>query len=192
MDNPNYVLKFNEGVLMPVEGKPAWSWLSKVTAVLAGIIVIGSIIFRENLFMELNWSARILLLVLIAQTFLFRQKTSRQPSPIEIRFYEDYLVVYREKRYYDRKISRKEYNKFYYKDISKCQYRTGIKSITIYGAIEGIWYEYNKDGTLPEEPTYHRTTQEGMCYFYTTFANDIDIVSEIESHSTIKVMLENI
>ena len=40
---------------------------------------------------------------------------SRVPSPIEIQFYDDYPVIYSEKRYYDKKVSRKEYNKFHYR-----------------------------------------------------------------------------
>lgn len=46
-----------------------------------------------------------------------------------------------------------------------------------------------KDGSLPEKPTYHRTTDGGICYFYTTEEPEIDFVSEIEKHSPIKVQI---
>lgn len=56
--------------------------------------------------------------------------------------------------------------------------------------MEGIWYDYNKDGTLPAKPTYHRTIDGGICYFYTTEAPEVDFVSEIEKHSPIKVIVD--
>ncbi len=110
---------------------------------------------------------------------------------MEIRFYDDYLILYREKKHYGSGIQRKMYDKFYYKDIHKCQYRTETKRINIYGKVEGKWYDYNKDGSLPTQPTYHKTT-DSLDYFYTIFAQDIDFVKEIEEHSPIKVEIENI
>lgn len=97
------------------------------------------------------------------------------------------LIVYREKRYYNRKVTRQEYNKFFYSDTSKIEYRTANNRINIKGTVESIWYDYNKDGTLPEEPTYHRTVTEGLVYFYTTESPEVDFVSEIEEHTPIRI-----
>ena len=63
---------------------------------------------------------------------------------MEIRFYDDYLILYREKKHYGSGIQRKMYDKFYYKDIHKSQYRTETKRINIYGKVEGKWYDYNQ------------------------------------------------
>jgi hypothetical protein len=188
MEIPNYVLKANEGILVPKSEKPLLGKLKITVWIVVGVIIIGSILFQDNLFNDLSWSSRILLIAMVIGIG-FSGGNKRVPSPFEIQFYNDYLIVYREKRYYNKKVIRKEYNKFFYKDIYKIEYRTGTKQILIKGIIEGIWYNYKKDGTLPEKPTYHRTTDGGICYFYTTEAPDVDFVYEIENHSPIKVAI---
>ncbi len=188
MEKSNYVLKANERVLVPKNENSLFSKLKPAVWIIVGVIVVGSIIFQDNLFSELSWSIRIMLIV-IAIGVSFAGGYKRVPSPFEIRFYDDYFIVYRKKHYYSKKVIRKEYNKFFYKDIQKVEYRTGTKRIHIKGVIEGIWYNYNKDGTLPEKPNYHRTTDGGICYFYMTEAPEVDFVAEIESHSPIKVAI---
>ncbi|MFS0675157.1 hypothetical protein [Ornithinibacillus sp. 179-J 7C1 HS] len=188
-DNPNYTLKANEGVLVPKNDNPGLGILKKAIWIIVGVVILGSIIFQENLLSELSWSAQVLLIVFaIGLTFTGGKK--RVPNPFEIRFYDDYFIVFREKRYYG-KLPRKEYNKFFYSDIEKIEHRIKTERINIYGKIEGIWYDYNKDGTLPEKPTYHKTTEGGICYFYTSEDPNIDFVAEIEKHSPLKVVIED-
>ncbi len=185
-EKPNYVLKANEGILYPKN--PKLVPLKKAVWIIIALIIIGSLIFRENLFAELSLSAQILLITLVLVVIVAGGE-ERVPSPFEIWFFDDYFVIYREKRYYDRKVTRKEYNKYYYKDISKVEYRKLTNRIQFEGIIESVWYNYNKDGTLPEKPTYHRTTDGGICYFYTTASPEIDFVAEIEKHSPLKVQI---
>lgn len=189
MNNPNYVLKANEAVLVPKKDANAFVKLKPAIWAVAGVILLASFIFGENIFNELSWTVRVLLVALIMGTF-FLNSDERVPSPFEIWFYDDYLVLYREKHYYSKKVTRKEYDKFYYKDIKKCQFRTATQRINFFGVVEGIWYNYNKDGTLPAQPSYHKTT-DSIRYFYTTYATNVDFVREIESHSPVKVVVEN-
>lgn len=134
--NPNYILKFNESVRKTVKDT---NYKIKITVlIIVGIIIVGSLIFQDNLFTELGWTARIILISLFIGT-LFTGKTEKIKSPIEIRFYDDHLVVYREKRWYSNKVSRMEFNKFYYKDITKCDFSKNTKRLNIVGKIEAIW-----------------------------------------------------
>ena len=187
MKTPNYVLKANEGVLVPKNENSTLGILKKAVWIVVGVIILGSIIFQDNLFSEFSWNIQILLLgLIIGVSFTGGSKIT--PSPFEIQFYDDYLIVYREKHYYSKKLTKKEYNKFYYTEIRECKYRTKSKKINIIGTLEIMWFNYNKDGSLPEEPTVHKKTQ-GICWFYTSEAPDVDFVSEIEKHSPIKVTL---
>lgn len=186
MQTPNYVLRANEGILFPDETKSMLRFFKKAVWIIIGFIILGSLFFQDNLFSELSWSARVLLIAM-AIGLSFKSTDKRVASPFEIWFYDDYFIVYREKRYYDKKVTRKEYNKFFYKDIHKFQYRTGVKRINIIGDVEAIWYNYNKNGSLPEKPTYHRKVNGGICYFYTTHSPEVDFISEIERHSPMKV-----
>lgn len=189
MIDPNYILKANEAVLVPKKNRENIARLKPIVWIVVLIVVIASFIFGDNLFNELSWTVRILLIALAIGT-LFISTDERVPSPFEIWFYDDYLVIYREKHYYSKSVIRKEYDKFYYKDIKHCQYRSLTHRFNFYGVVEGIWYNYSKDGSLPQEPTYHKTT-DSIRYFYTTYAQNIDFVKEIEMHSPIKVNVEN-
>lgn len=183
-EQPKYVLKFNETVRKTV--KDTNYKIKMVVLIIIGITIVGSLIFQDNLFTELGWTARIILISLFIGT-LFTGKTEKIKSPIEIRFYDDYLVVYREKRFYSKKVSRKEFNKFSYNDITSCEFDLNVKRVEFIGKVDATWYDYNKDGSLPQNPTYHRIVDGGICYFYTDLEPELDIVKEIEEHSTIKV-----
>lgn len=134
-EKPNYVLKANEGVLVPKNENLVP--IKKAVWIIVGLIILGSFIFQDHLFSELTWSARIMLIVL-AILVSFAGGTKMVPQPFEIWFFDDYLIVYREKNYYSKKLIRKEYNKFFYKDISKCIYRTTSEKFTIFGILEFI------------------------------------------------------
>ena len=56
----------------------------------------------------------------------------------------------------------------------------------IRGFVHCKFFLYRKDGTLQEKPVRERKL-DGICYFYA----DAKIVAEIESHSPIKVLVEN-
>ena len=186
MQQPNYVLKANDGVLVPKNENPALGFLKKAVWIIVGIIVIGSLIFQDNLFGEITWSTRIILIALAIGSLFVGGGSIRVPSPFEIWFYDDYLVIYREKRYYDRKTIRKMYDKFFYRDIHQCQYRRISQKINFYGVVESTWYYYGKDGRLPDKPSYHRTV-DGIVNFYTSEEPNLDFIAEIESHSPIRV-----
>lgn len=186
-ENPNYVLKFNETVLKTV--KDINYKIKKAVMIIVGIIILASIIFQNNFFSDLNWITKIMLLSLVLGV-MFTGKNEKIKSPIEIKFYDDYLLVYREKRYYTDRVSRKEYNKFLYKDITECDYNNNTKRFDIIGKIEAIWYDYNKNGTIPNNPTYNRVVDGGICYFYTDLEPELDIVKQFEEHSQIKVTIK--
>lgn len=161
-------------------------YIKKVVIVIIAIIIVGSIVFQDNLFSELGWTTRIIL-VSLALGVMFTGKTEKIKSPIEIRFYNDHVVVYREKRWYSDKAIHKEFNKFFYSDISGIDYDNRIKRLNIHGKIDATWFKYNKDGSVPEQPYYKRIVDGGICYFYTDLEPEIDIVKEIEKHSPLKV-----
>ncbi|GGA79698.1 hypothetical protein [Ornithinibacillus halotolerans] len=187
-EKPNYVLKAKEAMLVPKNPNPWLGRIKKGVWIIVAFVILSSLIFQENMFKELSWSSQVMLVVL-AVGLTFADGSHRVPSPFEIWFYDDYLILYREKYYYSRKVQRKEYWKFYYNEIEKIEFGTVKMRIAIYGDVEAIWYDYNKDGTVPEKPTYHRNVNRTICYFYTSADPDVDFVAEIEKHSPIKVVV---
>ena len=186
---PNYVLKTNEEALVPVNTSKAYYYLKKVLWIIIAVNIIGYFVFGENIFTQLNSSARILLIILLVYILFIANRKKGVASPFEIRFYDDYLVVYREKHYYDPKTTRMEFDKIFYEDIELCQFRTVIERINIFGIVEWTCYKYKKDGSLPQKPPFQKKS-DGICYFYTR-QSDVDFIHEIETHSPIKVEIVN-
>ena len=191
MSEPNYVLKTTEAVLMPTEHNKVKGALKACVWIVIGVIILGSFIFQSNLFAELSWPVRIFLIVLAVGFGFYGGKKEYAPSPMELQFYNDSLVLYLPKRYYSNRVSRKQYNSMKYSQISKCVYKIQSNRIHIYGDGEPIWYNYKKDGTLPQQPTEKRNFTQGLIYFNTQLAMDVDFKKEIEEHSPIQVIVEN-
>jgi hypothetical protein len=185
MDSPKYVIKTHETVSMPTGNNQPFATLRIVVWVIIAVIILGSFVFGDNLFSELSWTARMILIALAIGISFWGPKSESVASPLEIRFYSDYLVVFREKRYYSRKVSRKEYNKFFYSDISKIEYDYRIKRLDFIGKIDAMWFNYNKDGSVPQNPSYHRVVDGGICYFYVN-GNDTDTILKCLEEYTAK------
>lgn len=188
MEKPNYVLKAKESVVTFTNKNAVME-----AAVIGGIIVVGIVLIVSLLAQlpaMLSWGMVLLLLLLFGRlvgwSFVGRNSLTT-PSPFEIWFYDDHLVIHREKINISKKLSAKTYDKLYYKDIQKCEYKMISAQIIFTGRVESVWYNYNKDGSLPQEPTYHETTDKSS--FNLTEGPDIDFVVEIESHSSLKVVL---
>ncbi len=207
MENPNYILKANEGVFTVKNTKTKREKLKRAAQIIAGIFIIVILLLYGQI-----WAVLLLFTSGIATGAVIRHKKGTpyilqilrgvrapgkpllgdspitSPSPFELWFFDDHLIIYREKLYCNRKLSRKKYDKLLYKDIRQCEYRMISGRIIFFGIVESIWYDYNEDGSLPQRPTYHKTTDSNS-YFYTTEEPSIDFVAEIEDHSPIHVVM---
>lgn len=188
MENPVYVLRTNESAWAPTQNAKQVEFAKKAVRIILVVLLVGSFVFSDNLFSELSLMPKVLLIAIFLGT-CFAKSKEKVPKPFEIQFYEDHLVLYREKRYYSPKLSRKEFDKFMYKDIEKIVYRTDTRRINIYGMVEGIWYDYKKDGSLPEKPSYHKTTNS-LAYFYTNEAPEVNFVEVFKKYTPVKVTIQ--
>ena len=187
---PNYVLKFNETDSRKVKDRNYY--IKKTVVIIIAIIVIFSIIFGENLFLELSWTARILLIA-IALGILFTGKKEDVPSPAELRFYDDYLLLFLERKYYSERSIKQEYLKMKYSDITKVKYlpNTSNKRFQIYGNGHYLHYDLKKDGNISKKASRDKMFEKGMIYFSTNLNQNIDFIKEIEEHSPLKVEIDN-
>lgn len=186
MKEPNYILKATEAIWAPIESKR--SWVRKAVWVIAGIIVVSSVLFEENILMEMSITPRFLFIGLVIWSFT-GAGSKRIPSEFEIRFYDDFLEIYREKKFMGNNLYAKCSDTIYYKDIKKCHYRKKTSQIIIFGYMKRVRFEYNKDGTLEDRSVFNKYVDTN-CYFYTALS-DVDFVKEIEEHSPIKVEIRN-
>lgn len=187
---PNYVLKTNEAVLVSKNSK-AISVFKTAVWVIVAVIVLGSLVFQKNLFAEITWSTRILLIVIALGVLFIGGKKENIESPMELQFFDDYLVIYRPKRFYSKKVTRMEINKMMYSDIKRCVYKAKSKRVHIYGHVLAKWYNFDAQGIPAQTPTYDRFVKDTLCYFSTRCAQDVDFVSIIENNSPIRVDVED-
>ena len=117
MEEAKYILRANEAVLMPVNENKWISLLKKCIYCIIAVLIIGSFIFHDNLFFELTWTSRIILISLTVWISSLGSKSKDVPSPMELQFFDDYLIFYLPKRYYSKKTTIKSITKMYYKDI---------------------------------------------------------------------------
>lgn len=191
MEKPNYVLKTNEAVLFPKEQSKGFVVLKTGVAVVILVIIVGSLLFQENLFAQLSWTPRVLLITLVIGVLTMNGRKEYGPSPMELQFFDEYLILYLPKRYYNKRVTRMEINKMKYSEISKCVYKAESQRIHLYGDGISTWYNYKKDGTIPQTPTKVNEYKDGLIYFGTRLAVDVDFKQEIEAYSPIKVIVEN-
>ena len=191
MNKPNYVIQTNEAVLIPTKQSSGFTFLKTGVWIVVTVIVLGSLLFQDNLFSELSWTARVLLIVLVFGVTFLGGKKEYAPSPMELQFFDDHLVLYLPKGYYSGRITRMELNQMQYSEITKCVYKTKSQRIHLYGKGTSTWYNYKADGTIPQAPTQVRNFTAGLIYFNTQLATNVDFKTEIENHSPIHVIVEN-
>ena len=187
---PNHVLKTSEAVLKPARDNSSAHKIKVTIWVVVAIILMASFVFRENIFSELYWTARCLLFALAIGTCFNGPKKVNMPSPIELQFYDSCLVLYRPKRYYSPKVTRREINTMKYSEITKCLYKAESQRIHFYGTVDAKWFNFDKTGAISKTPTYDRVVHDTLLYI-STRCSDVDFVSEIEAHSPIRVTVEN-
>lgn len=189
MENPNYILKFHDGRVVPKNESKPYLIVRNLFYFFLAITIIGSIAFGKFLLAETSFTAWGCILVTVV--YLFRNGGStREPCYTELWFYDDYFVQYVPRHYYSKKNIRREYYKMFYKDIKECIYRTNTGKFDFFGLIEGTFYKFDKNGQIEEKPSYHKTV-DAITKFYTTFEPDINFVAEIETHSPIKVIIQD-
>ena len=129
------------------------------------------------------------MVIAIALGVLFTGKKEDVPSPAELRFYDDYLLLFIERKYYSERNIKQEYLKMKYSDITKVKYlpNTSNKRFQIYGNGHSLQYDVKKDGSIAKQPSRDKI----LIYFSINLNQNIDFIEEIEKHSPLKVEIDN-
>lgn len=190
LGTPSYVLRFNEAVLMTVDKKRSFLVIKICAGTVIGIIPLGTVLFKDNLFAKLSGVTKVLLFILAVRFGFYKGKKEYCPSPMEIWFYDDYFVEYKQKRCYSDRQYRKEIAILRYSDVTRVCFYSKSKRFHIYGSGRSIWYVYKQDGTFPQKPTKDKLFSGGLLFFNISLESEVDVISEIESHSPMKVTIE--
>lgn len=182
MNKPNHILKTFESIKVSVN--PQGDKIKKAVAIVCIVLFVGSFLLGDNLLGELSFMPRILLVGLVIGC-LFSGKKEERKFPIEIHFYDDMIEVHRMEVHYSNGKVKRELHRFFLANNPQVTYDYRNKYLTIKGMAHGEWYLYSKKGELASKPERVSDTN-GICYFYVADGN-VDVVREIEEHSTLKV-----
>lgn len=184
-DQAKEIVYFNDGRIAPKNESTIYVAIKNVFIVCIIAILVLSLLFGESLFSEI--SIPMWVCVFIVAGYLIKNGGhTRIECPSQLQFFDDYLVFYVPKHYIKKGRERMEIQKIYYKDVTKCDYRTNTKRLVIYGMMDLIIYNYNKQGVVEEKPS-HQKRADGILSFYTVFDNEHDFKKIIEANSPLKV-----
>lgn len=185
MDTPRYVLSALDATAVTKANMGAAVKVKIAVWILLGAIVLLSLLTGENVFRDLAWPVKLAVIVLTLWAIGFNTD-ELAPTPMELRFYDDRLVVCHDRRVYSPRKARREIRTIYYQDVKECQYRPKRARINIIGRFEDTWYQFPPDGSPPAQAS-HQKTVDGAITFHTYFSSEIDFATEIETHSPLKV-----
>lgn len=189
MQEPKYVLKTTERTAKRVKKySPFIDFCAFSLWVIILFILFFSLVLRINPFAEAPYAIGAIILVAVVLT-LIGLRTEYVEYHLEMRFYDDRLALYYPKKYFKGRKTRMEYIEIRYADISKCTYDEKYSIITIYGNETMTYCNYNADGSVSTEHGVNKQVRNVS--FRTDAMKDIDIVREIETHSPIKITIEN-
>lgn len=190
MQNPLFTVKSYELIRVPKkELKPIQYKLRNVVWAIVVVLILSSFLFKENMFSSISWVSRVLL-ILLAISVSYHGGYKRVKSQFEIWFYDDRMVFYRPKIYYDYKTTRLEYNTFYYTDVSKIVFRPETCRFNIEGKFLAQWYNYDlKSDTVVSKPKKNKEI-DSLVWFYPDTADNIDFVSIFEHYTKHKVEIQ--
>ena len=185
MEQPNYVLQFKEGSYVPKHESILKNIVTILLIAYALIYIIIYFAFGKSATKEIPFSVWIC----VVAGVIYRISVGgfvMKPYPSELWFYDDYMVHCRVITYYSKNNVRKEYYKFYYKDVRQLLFRTPLYKVEIHGVTEATFYKYNKDGTLNTVPQQNITC-DAYSSFYTMFNPEIDFAKVFETHTPLKI-----
>lgn len=185
----NEIVCFNDGRMTPKNDTKIYFVIKKAFWIILVLIALGSIVFNEFLLAGESlpiWTC----FVVIGGYLLKNRGYERVECPSEIHFYDEYMVFYVPKHHLRQGKDQMEIQKISYCDVTKCQFRTNIRKVEIYGMLEEVHYEYDAQGVVNKTPSYQKR-YDGMIKFYTVFDYQHDFVEIIERNTPLKVDLEN-
>lgn len=188
-NHANEIIYFNDGRMAPKNDSQLYNIIKKVFIVCIITMLILSLLFGEALFSEISISAWVCVFIIVG--YLIKNGGhERVECPAQLHFYEEYLVFCVPKYHYGNGKERMEIQKIYYKDVTKCEFRTNTRKMVICGMMDETHYKYNKQGILDNIPSYQKH-YDGMIKFYTVFDYEHDFKKIIEDNSPLKVIYQN-
>lgn len=189
-EQPKEIIFFNDGRMTPKNDSKAYYIIKKIFYAFVVILICGSILFREFLFSGESIGIWVCLFIVLG----YLKKNGgheRKECPSQLQFFNDYMIFYVPKHHIRVGKDQMEIQKIYYRDVTKCQFRTNTRKYVICGMLDEIHFKYDKQGAVESTPSYQKR-YDGMIKFYTVFDYEHDFKEIIERNSSLKVEYQTI
>ncbi len=179
----NYTLNFNFPIKMRKNNSLSIYRLRQVVYALYPLVIIFWYLNEGYHYLLLGWS-----IVFFGLLFYDRKKDT--PVPAELRFYDNYLLIYVPKRFYDPKLITAEIQRIEYDKITECIYYQESLDLEISGDIRYLSAEYNEYGRL-SSAVEEELEKEDTIWYMIRFNEDVDFVAVLKKYLPIKVDIED-
>lgn len=188
-EKANEIIYFNDGRMSPKSESKVYAVIQKVFIVFLIVWALGSLVFGE--FLLAGESITVWICILIILGYLIKNGGhERVECPSELQFYDDYMIFFVPKCHVSVTKYQMESQKIYYKDVTKCQFRTNTRRMVICGMMDEVHFGYDKNGNVESRPNYQKH-YDGMIYFYTVFDYEHDFKEIIERNTPLTVELQD-
>lgn len=194
MNKAKYILKINEGVLVPKTNKNSTDIVRKIVIAISVILVFSWFVFKESIYSELSIFTKIFFLTLFFKYVILTSGGVDVPSPMEIIFYDEHFLVYRPRIWRGKNCIRRESDTIRYDQVTMIKYVSSSRRFHIYGTFSGKYYKYKKDNTLDDIPCYDKVVKDGMVFFSTrcTDEDDAHILEVLRTFMPSKIEINKI
>ena len=184
------IITFNDGRMGNKNETRTYTIIKIFFIIYILVLIGGSLVFKEFLFA--GESTAVWIFFFITLGYVIKNGGHKRVECLsELQFYDDYLIFYVPKYHISRGKDQMEIQKIFYKDVTKCEFRTYANRIVICGMMEESHYKYDKNNNnLDSIPCYHKT-YDGMITFYTDLDYKHDFIETIETHTPLKVNCRN-
>ena len=187
MNSPNFTVAFQEAHAQPEKLSPKNAIMKKVVAGIFILFIVLLVFMGKSLISEIGFLV-VVILIGLAVWYMGKSKKTAVPDTVEIRFYDQQMVIYKPKYNLTESIELEEIETFPYDGIQECKYSTGSEMLTILGKGKLLQYRYKADGTKEDKPYKEKEMDNLIDQIWLHFALKDDIPGVIEANSPIKVI----
>lgn len=184
---PNYKIQIKEAVQKVEKKNPGTTFVRYFVFLFLIGLVAYSVFVDKEVFTKMDiYYKAFLALALVWAVLAGSVKKEMIESDVELRFYDEYFEIYRNRRLYQSGKEKRTLDTFKYSDLTSVVYDQGHTRLIFQGTLEDVIWEY-KNGKVSKEETSHQVIKDGFDVIDTSFIKDINIIQEIEEHSPIQI-----
>lgn len=188
-----YSIKEKEMIVRNCPKQPLSTYFKYAVWGLLAFLVISSILislfFHDNFIFNFDIKFYLMVLVSFISSLFIKKKKMPVESDMELRLYDDKLVLYRPKIKYSKRMIRREINTVYFTDLERIVYKKDNNRCYIYGNVIFEWNRFNND-IMQDIPYRNKKINKTLLFFNTHYINMDNFIKKVSENSRIRIEIE--